>query len=68
MGVVTKYNVSTLILIPTLVCGAQPIYAQGLEVGEDAVLFESWDENEQMVDMADMIDGKPLVLVTGSCT
>ncbi|MDY7107547.1 MAG: hypothetical protein SYC29_02825 [Planctomycetota bacterium] len=33
-----------------------------------APLFDSVDENFNPVSMADMIDGRPLVLVVSSCT
>jgi hypothetical protein len=33
-----------------------------------AILFDSVDENLNPVSMADMIDGRPLVLAVGSCT
>ncbi|MDY7109464.1 MAG: hypothetical protein SYC29_12585 [Planctomycetota bacterium] len=33
-----------------------------------APLFDSVDENLNPVSMADMIDGRPLVLAVGSCT
>jgi len=39
-----------------------------LKAGDQAILFKSVDENMKPVDMADMIKGKPLVLLTGSCT
>lgn len=39
-----------------------------LSVGDDATLFQSIDENMEPVDMADMIDGKPLVLVVSSAS
>ena len=37
-------------------------------VDADAPLFDSVDENLNPVSMADMIDGKPLVLACTSCT
>jgi hypothetical protein len=36
--------------------------------GQGAPLFDSIDENFDPVSMADMIDGKPLVLALSSCT
>jgi len=36
--------------------------------GGGAPLFESVDENLEPINMADMIDGKPLVLAVSSCT
>ncbi|MBW2276909.1 MAG: hypothetical protein JRF63_05415 [Deltaproteobacteria bacterium] len=38
------------------------------EIGGQAQLFDTWDENEELVSMADMIDGKPLVLAVGSAS
>lgn len=38
------------------------------EIGGEAQLFDTWDENEELVSMADMIDGKPLVLTVGSAS
>jgi hypothetical protein len=38
------------------------------EIGGEAPLFDTWDENEQLVSMADMIDGRPLVLAIGSAS
>lgn len=42
----------------------------GHPVGDDelAPLFETVDENMQPIDMADLIDGKPLVLTVGSAS
>ncbi len=37
-------------------------------VGDDAPMFASLDENMQPVDLADLIDGIPLVLVVGSAS
>ena len=37
-------------------------------VGDDAPMFASLDENMQPVDLADLIDGRPLVLVVGSAS
>ena len=48
-------------------CLAQDASAD-LQVGQQAALFDSIDENLQPVSMADMIDGKPLVLVVSSCS
>ena len=39
-----------------------------LTLGVDAPLFDSVDENLNPVSMADMINGRPLVLAVGSCT
>jgi hypothetical protein len=40
----------------------------GLGVGDPAQLFISLDEHLMPVRMADMINGRPLVLVVGSCS
>jgi hypothetical protein len=42
--------------------------AADLMVGEDAILYRSVNENMEPVDMADMIDGRPLVLMMGSAS
>ena len=36
--------------------------------GEDAPMYVAVDENMQLVDMADFIDGTPLVFLYGSAT
>ena len=38
------------------------------ELGQEAPLFASIDEDLNPVDMADLIDGKPLVLVVSSAS
>jgi hypothetical protein len=48
--------------------GVEVEQARRLEVGDQAILFTTIDEHERPVDMADLIDGRPLVLVTGSVT
>ncbi|MBW2262359.1 MAG: hypothetical protein JRG91_10340 [Deltaproteobacteria bacterium] len=46
---------------------AHPIPAGAdLGVGDAAILYTSVNEDMEPVDMADMIDGRPLVLLTGS--
>jgi hypothetical protein len=58
---------STLALsLPLLLAGA-PASGQ-VWTGDDAPLYRSIDENLQPVDMADMIDGRPLVLAIGSAS
>jgi hypothetical protein len=52
-------------LLLALVLGASTVQAY---VGGEAELFETWNEDEQLVSMADMIDGKPLVLAVGSAS
>ena len=39
-----------------------------LKQGDQALLFASVDENLNPVDMAKMTEGRPLVLVVGSCS
>jgi hypothetical protein len=39
-----------------------------LKEGDQALLFTSVDENLDPVDMRDMTEGRPLVLVVGSCS
>jgi hypothetical protein len=40
----------------------------GSSVGDPAPMFISFNEVGELVDMADLIDGRPLVLATGSCS
>lgn len=44
-----------------------PAWAE-LQEGEKAELFRTVDENLQPVDMAQLVDGLPLVLLVGSCS
>ena len=37
-------------------------------VGDDGPMYASLDENMQPTDMADFIDGRPLVLIVGSAS
>jgi hypothetical protein len=46
-------------------CGAA-VAAVG--VGDDGPMYQTLDENMQPVDMADFIDGRPLVLAVGSAS
>ena len=39
-----------------------------LKEGQQARLFKSVDENLKHVDMAALVDGRPLVLMVGSCS
>lgn len=39
-----------------------------LGVGDDAILYDSVNEDMEPVSMAEMIDGLPLVLITGSAS
>ena len=39
-----------------------------LGVGDEAILYVSVNEDMEPVDMADMVDGRPLVLLTGSAS
>lgn len=49
--------------------GALPATAEAkVRKGDRAPLFKSVDENLKPVDMKDMINGKPLVLVVGSAS
>ncbi len=49
--------------------GYNQLYAQeSIGLYQEAQLFKSVDENLQSVDMQDLIDGRPLVLVVSSCT
>ena len=48
--------------------GCEPQARADLKEGQQAKLFKSIDENLKHVDMADLIDGRPLVLAVGSCS
>ncbi len=61
----SKLVASTLLL--ALAAWTGPVAAE-LDVGDQAILFQTVDENMAAANMADMIVDKPLVLVTGSCT
>jgi hypothetical protein len=52
-------------LLLALVLGASTARAY---VGQEAELFDTWNEDQELVSMADMIDGKPLVLTVGSAS
>ncbi|MHC4697047.1 MAG: hypothetical protein ACYTFA_09915 [Planctomycetota bacterium] len=41
---------------------------QGYLIGAEAPLFDSVDENFNPVSMADLVDGRPLVLAVSSCS
>jgi len=46
-----------------------PVWTLGTALAHPkAQLFDSIDEDGNPVSMADMIDGRPLVLAVGSCT
>ena len=61
-------NLIAMALVPGLFSLAAGQVFADLSVGDDATLFQSIDENMEPVDMADMIDGKPLVLVVSSAS
>ena len=51
-------------ILALIACGPD----QGISVGQEAPLFAGFDQNMEPVDMADMIDGRPLVLIVGSAS
>ena len=51
-------------LLALLGCGPE----QAAEVGQMAPLFEGMNQDMQPINMADMIDGRPLVLIVGSAS
>jgi hypothetical protein len=53
---------------PTLIYGEGRLPEPAAVRGTGAVLFDSVDENFDPVSMADMIDGRPLILAVSSCT
>ena len=60
IGSVTAFALASLVWMAST--------AAEVGVGERAPLFVSLDENMQEVDMADFIDGRPLVLAVGSAS
>jgi len=58
-------QISTCVTVVLALAAAGPLTA---DVGQRAPLFDSLDEHLNPVSMADMIDGRPLVLAVGSCT
>ena len=56
------------LIAPLLVILLASVVHADHSVGDQASLFASVDENMERVDMADMIDGKPLVLVVSSAS
>lgn len=60
-------SISMLYLFLVVFGAVAPANAD-LKVGQKAKLFQSVDENLQHVDMAKLVDGRPLVLVVGSCS
>jgi len=63
----TKKILATILLGVMIVTISTQSFAD-LSVGDKATLFKSVDENMDSIDMADLIDGKPLVLVVSSCS
>ena len=63
----TKKILATVLLGGMIVTMSTQSFAD-LLVGDKATLFKSVDENMNPIDMADLIDGKPLVLVVSSCS
>ena len=57
------YVFSTLLLV-----GWTALARADIREGQEARLFRTIDENLQPVDMAKLIDGRPLVLLVGSCS
>ena len=53
---------------PTLIFGEGRLPGPEVVRGAEGALFDSVDENLNPVSMADMIDGRPLVLAVSSCT
>jgi hypothetical protein len=62
-----KHLTATALVSGLFALAAGQVFAD-LSVGDDATLFQSIDEDMEPVDMADMIDGKPLVLVVSSAS
>jgi len=59
----------SIVVLSVLLAGAWCIPARAdLQEGQKAQLFRTVDENLQPVDMEKLIDGRPLVLIVGSCS
>ena len=63
----SKKNPAAMLILGIIVAISGQAFAD-LSVGDTATLFKSVNENMEPVDMADMIDGKPLVLVVSSAS
>ena len=63
----TKKTMASALVIGAFLLVSGPASAI-VGVGDTAPLFQSLDENMQVVDMQDMIQGKPLVLLVGSAS
>ena len=61
-----RLSITVLAVLLTGVC-SPPAWAD-LQVGQKAELFSTVNENLRPVDMARLIDGRPLVLLVGSCS
>ncbi len=62
---------ATLNILPALILGTMlpTAWAQrGVGPGDQAPMLVSVDQNMRRIDMSDMIDGTPLVLLYGSAT
>ncbi len=64
----TGKHIAAMALVSGLFALAAGQVLADLSVGDDATLFQSINEDMDPVDMADMIDGKPLVLVVSSAS
>lgn len=53
-------------LVLTAALGSSP--AGAINAGDEADLLELVDENMRVIDMADLVDGTPLVFLYGSAT
>lgn len=56
------------LLAGVIVTGLGSALCGAADVGDPAQLFTTVDENFNPVNMADLIDGRPLVLAVGSCS
>jgi hypothetical protein len=61
-----RWIASWLTALPLVALGLH-VYAD-VGVGDQAPMFESFNEDMQPVDMSDFIDGRPLVLAVGSAS
>ncbi|MCP4745587.1 MAG: hypothetical protein GY874_05510 [Desulfobacteraceae bacterium] len=69
MRIALRGNGKNIVLMPVVMfCFLLAQTSMAAEAGQYAELFQSIDQFGQPIDMADYIDGKPLVLIVSSCT
>jgi hypothetical protein len=64
----TKSNCGFAVSAFALIMTVRGVARADVGVGDEAPLYATYDENMNPVDMADLIDGRPLVLAVGSAS